>query len=612
MNVLRCWAASTCREPWAWLIVSLILAGSLGCASAGRIESQQGPSAQAPGADDTASSASTQSASTELASTGGYDLPAAPADSRSTLVMAINDVYRIAGLEEGEDGGLARVRTLRRELEREAPDLLVLHAGDALFPSFMSRTYDGKQMVDVLNLLDGRDDDSLDERMFATFGNHEFDESKMSEAAIVDARVEESRFRWLSANLDFKKGADGKPLVEAPNLLPWALVESGGIQVGIFGLIEESLANAEYLEVRDAVAAAREATATLRAKGAEVVIGLTHQFVEADCSLLSTLGEDGPDLVLGGHEHAVQRWRAGDRWLLKADADARSATVVRISIDSAGKVLVEPAERVGLSGDSPPADPLVDARVQEWRARHDTQYCASHNQESGCLAEAVGFARTLLVAEETAIRSEETSLGNWLTDLMLAAFRDQGAQVAFANSGSLRLNQDIQPGPISLADVEGIFQYSMKLRLLEIDGKTLQEVVNRSVEQWPGAGHWLQISGFGFHHDSEKGTATELVLWTPEGKRPVEPGERILAVTGDYLVNPRPDADGKPTSDQDGYTMLNPSQVVAEAGDLKRIVLAALAAVGEAGIAPQAEGRITASADDSADSGGVQLCPNVE
>lgn len=533
-----------------------------------------------------------------------YRLPPAPRGGRTTLVMAINDVYRIAGLENGTAGGLARVRTLRRELELEAPELLLTHAGDAIFPSFMSRTYDGEQMIDVLNLLDGKDDDSLDERMFLTFGNHEFDKSDLDEAGILDDRVQQSRFRWLAANLEFKAGTDGNPLVAAPQLLPWTVVESGGIRVGIFGLLGPELVDAEYADVGDYQAAARRATAALRQLNAEVVIGLTHHFVEDDCALLSALGDEGPDLILGGHEHAEQRFKAGERWLLKADADARSATVVRISIDETGRLSIEPAPRIELAGESPRDDPLVEERVAQWQKKHDESYCTSHNQAPGCLNDRVGVTRTVLVAEESQIRAYETSLGDWLTDLMLAAFRDQGAQVAFINSGSLRLNQNVVPGPISLADMEGIFQYSSPLRLLRIDGATLQKVVDRAVEQWPGSGHWLQIAGFSYLHDSTAATATELMLLTADGPRAVKADDQIMAVTVDYLVNPK--------RDQDGYTMLSQEQVVAETGDLKRIALAALAAVGEGGIAPKTEDRIRLANSLEENSGGIRLCADVD
>src|SRR6185503_2374576 len=94
--------------------------------------------------------------------------------SRSAVILAINDVYRIEGVERGTVGGIARVRTLRQQLEREHPDLLVMHAGDLLFPSFLSRSFNGEQMVDVLNGLDG-DETAFDPRMFVVFGNHEFE-----------------------------------------------------------------------------------------------------------------------------------------------------------------------------------------------------------------------------------------------------------------------------------------------------------------------------------------------------------------------------------------------------------------------------------------------------
>ncbi|MCA9691829.1 MAG: hypothetical protein KC636_19650, partial [Myxococcales bacterium] len=88
--------------------------------------------------------------------------------SRHFRVLHINDVYRIEGLADGR-GGLARVRTLRAQLEADCDAVLLTHAGDTLYPSLLSREYDGAQMIEVLNLLDG-DAAAFDERMVATFG----------------------------------------------------------------------------------------------------------------------------------------------------------------------------------------------------------------------------------------------------------------------------------------------------------------------------------------------------------------------------------------------------------------------------------------------------------
>jgi 2',3'-cyclic-nucleotide 2'-phosphodiesterase (5'-nucleotidase family) len=172
---------------------------------------------------------------------------------------------------------------------------------------------------------------------------------------------------------------------------------------------------------------------------------------------------------------------------------------------------------------------------------------------------------------------------------MVEAFAGCGAQAAFVNSGSLRLNQDVPAGPITRRTVEELFAYPAPLYLLRIDGRTLERVARQAIAGWPGSGNWLQISGFAFVHDTAAGKATDLRLLTPAGPRPVEPDEEILVVTNNYLIDPT-------IGDQDGFTMLTRAMVVegcaANETDLKSgVVVGALAAATD-GIAPPVEGRI--------------------
>src|SRR5688572_23993605 len=122
-------------------------------------------------------------------------VPPAPAPARFKILQ-INDVYKIEGLEGGQSGGLARLRTLRKHLESDGTPVIVLHAGDTLYPSVMSKFLDARPMVDVLNLLDG-DPSAFDPRLVVTFGNHEFDQSDPS---ILMNRVRESAFEWVATN----------------------------------------------------------------------------------------------------------------------------------------------------------------------------------------------------------------------------------------------------------------------------------------------------------------------------------------------------------------------------------------------------------------------------
>jgi len=363
----------------------------------------------------------------------------AQARERTAVLLSINDVYRIEGVEGGKAGGLSRVRALRAELEREHPDLLMLHAGDLLFPSFASRMYKGEQMVAVLNDLDG-DPQADDPRMFVTFGNHEFEKPKLTDAGVLAARVKESRFHWLDGNVVFKKGADGEPLVSGDNLSRTALVESGGIRIGLFGLTIPTT-GVEYVEdFAGPDATARELTADLEAERARIVVAVTHLNWDDDKEILETLGDAGPDLIIGGHDHEHMAIQSGGRWVLKADADARTAVVVRVHLGAAGgKPRIEHELRA-LSGEAPRPDPQVQALVDQWQAKHEKAFCQQAKADPQCLEEVYGRTRTELEAEETKIRGSETSLGDWVTDRMVAAFAACGAQCASDQSRSSLAN----------------------------------------------------------------------------------------------------------------------------------------------------------------------------
>ena len=52
---------------------------------------------------------------------------------REVVVMAMNDVYRIEGVERGQQGDMSLVRALRQQMEQQTPDFLILHVGDFCF-----------------------------------------------------------------------------------------------------------------------------------------------------------------------------------------------------------------------------------------------------------------------------------------------------------------------------------------------------------------------------------------------------------------------------------------------------------------------------------------------
>jgi 2',3'-cyclic-nucleotide 2'-phosphodiesterase (5'-nucleotidase family) len=499
-----------------------------------------------------------------------------PKVKRAVSILVINDIYRM--------DNLPYVRSLRAALEKKEGDVLLLHAGDFLFPSLLSQRYDGEQMVNVLSYLDG-DGKAFDERMFITFGNHEFEKGKLKHADMLQKRITESQFAWLGTNVEFREISPGRRMVQADNLLSSKILSVNGVKVGLLSATT-NVKGADYIHrfipPQEVV---RKVTRELRAQGAEVVIALTHQTVQEDKELLTTLGDDAPDLIAGGHEHERQSLQVNGRRIVKADADAVSAAIVRLTLD--GKKPPQTSlEFVDLPGKYA-ADGMVQQQVGYWENRFGQEYCAEKNAPADCLASVLGKTQVDLTAEELTIRRFETNTGNWLADIAREQFAAQGAQVAFLNSGGMRLNQNIPAGNITRKHMDTLFGYPARLVMLKLTGKQLQAVVDRSIQAWTGNGHWLQISGFAFRHNPDKGTAEDLSLITPQGLRPVKPDETIYAVTGDYLI----DSSG----DQDGYTMLSDKLIADPAQpriELKDQVVKALQQAGSTGIAPKVEGRI--------------------
>ncbi|MBF0622109.1 MAG: bifunctional metallophosphatase/5'-nucleotidase [Magnetococcales bacterium] len=505
--------------------------------------------------------------------------------SNTITLLTVNDIYRIAGVDSGTRGALSRVRQIRKELEAKHPDLIVLHAGDILYPSLMSRMYDGEQMIDVLNGLDG-DFEAFDARFMVTFGNHEFDKSELKHAQLLNARIAESQFDWLGTNIHFMDDAQGVSIGNNSHVKSYRMLEANGLKVGVFSVTTDVKDPAYVTAFEGHSSTARKMTAQLRKQGADLVIALTHLMVSEDKAILEELGQDGPDLIIGGHEHQKQVHTVNGRLIIKADADARTAALVTVTPQS-GQAPIVDHQFLDLD-QNVAVDSLVEKRTLSWQSRFDQEFCQQNESEPGCLDEQLVEAGVVIQAEELTIRRFETNIGNWFMDQARAYYQEEGAQIAFINSGSLRLNQDLASGTmITRRHLEEMFPYPNTLYLIEINGAILKEVINRSISHWTGNGWWLQISGFSFQFDPDSGNVDQLVLVTDQGTIPVTDEMKIKAVTNDFLLDAN--------FSQDGYTMLNQSMVQKtdkSARGLKELSFEGLSALKGTIFKPQIEGRI--------------------
>jgi 5'-nucleotidase len=471
---------------------------------------------------------------------------------RLTLLQ-INDHYVLDPVDGGRRGGMARLATLVREIRRENPNTIFALAGDFLSPSVESTYLQGAQMIGALDAI------GLD---LATFGNHEFD---FGPAILLD-RMRESKFRWLSANVLDRRS--GRPFGTAS---PDALLTLGGLRVGFFGLTTPETAQTSRpgpdVVFEPAVAAGRQVGASLRARGALVVVAVTHQAMADDRALAAAADVD---VILGGHEHEPLVAEEGKTLITKAGSDARYLVQVDLWLAPDGR-LVERSWRFREVSRRLPPDPAVEQLVRIYAGRIDRE-----------LDTVVGRTTVPLEALTTQIRTQESNLGDFVAD----ALRERLAtDVAVINGGAIRGNRTVPPGPLTRRDVSGLLPFSDVVLKLELRGRQVREALEHGLAQTDRAGGgFLQIAG-------------ARIVWDPRRPR----GERLVtAVVGE-----------RPLADDTVYTVAVPSYL-ARGGDgfrvfaqtrvlvgdtsapqLLQIVLQAIAARGT--IAPALDGRIVTS-----------------
>jgi 2',3'-cyclic-nucleotide 2'-phosphodiesterase (5'-nucleotidase family) len=389
--------------------------------------------------------------------------------------LLVNDVYTADTLGDGR-GGLARVATVRNRLANQGPVVFVL-AGDFLSPSVLTKYYGGRQMVESFNAA------KLD---YATFGNHEFD----LELDTLVARIQASKFKWISSNCTL---ADGAPL---PKVLPWDTLRISGHKVGLFGLtLQGNYPRAGRCANPDT--AAQRAVETLSAEGADLIVGLTHQSIQADRDLLAR--EPRIDLLLGGHEHEAQDSTVSGRHVVKADANAVSAQFVTLW---GGKGSWRQAVGLVRINAALPPDTAVARVVAEWND--------SLQRRLG--PERIVGRTTMPIDPATSLsRGRESVVGDLVGDAMRSG---TGADVALLNSGTLRLDHVIQPGPISNHQLEAMFPFADQTRVVTfpLTGARLRRILEHGVSSGIlGTGGFLQVSGLSFTFDPSKPSGRRLV-----------------------------------------------------------------------------------------------------
>lgn len=478
---------------------------------------------------------------------------AAPPTERSAriTILQINDLHEITPIERGKKGGLARVATVRDRVAKESPNAIFVLAGDFLSPSPMSSMFQGSHMVATLNAI------GLD---LATFGNHEFDFG----ADITRERMRESRFTWVSANV-----LDPNTGVSFGDAVPFVLRDFGGIRVAFFGLLTPETRTlsrgAADLKFLDPIPAARDIVARARRAKADLIVALTHQDMADDKQLAAAVPEI--DLILGGHDHLPLDAKVGQTLILKTGSDAVSLGRIDVNVTTggAGRRVETKWELIAVT-DEIPEKPEAAAVVKQYERLMAAQ-----------LDVVVGTTSVPLDTRNEIVRTQESAVGNLVTDLLRAAMQ---ADVALINGGGIRGNTVLPAGQLRRRDVLSILPFANKIVKLDITGETLRLALENGLSQVERtAGRFPQVSGVRYVFDPKRSPGSRLVS-VSVGGWPLDPQARYTLATFDFLLG-----------GGDGYTMLKEGKVLVkpETGPMDSDILVERLKAGP--VAPALDGR---------------------
>lgn len=450
------------------------------------------------------------------------------AEPRRLTILHTNDIQsRLLGfapnseytpLTTGDDdtiGGIARLATLIHERRAKAPEqTLLLDGGDIMMGT----------LFQALGPTDGTEFRLLHALGYdgATLGNHEFDFGPGGLADTVHAAKAAGPLPPLMlANIAFDPDdpADDAlaALFEDGTLTDRRLIERGGVQVGLFGILGaealELTAYAPPVTFPGPIEVARRTAAQLRAEGADIVICLSHSGVHhqgdgtwdgEDAEYLRQIPDI--DVVIGGHSHTplFEPVMVGDRPAVQAGSEARYLGVLELEVDNGVKVV--DYELVPID-DSIPGDPTIHEKVLGFQQRIDETILAPFG-----LTFEEPLLHTSFDLELDADDLPSSNLGHFVADaLRFAARRDgQPVDLAVINRGFVR--DTVRTGRTGQQQLSDLY------RLLPLGIGT--------VDDDPG---YAMVRVWMYGHELKAVTETMIFAWRTQGSRyfPFFSGARV-------------------------------------------------------------------------------------
>ncbi len=282
----------------------------------------------------------------------------------------------------------------------------------------------------------------------------------------------------------------------------------------------------------------------LRARGADIIIALTHAREPSDIKLAEKTPPGLIDIILGGHDHFYNHQVVNGTHILRSGTDFKQLSYIEAyhdaSSDSTWSFRITRHDITRSIPEDPATLQMVDGLTSKLRRHLETP---------------VGYTYTPLDARFTTVRTRESNLGNFVCDLMRHFY---SADCALMAGGTIRGDQVYVPGVLRLKDIMNCFPFEDPVIVIKVKGHAIRAALENSVCLVPALeGRYCQISGsrFCYNTTAEPGSR---VQWVEVAGAPLDEERAYTVATRGYMGR------GK-----DGFTSL---LVRSEGGEAEEIV----------------------------------------
>ena len=418
---------------------------------------------------------------TLLVSSAWADEPK-PLDGK-TVILHTNDVHGSIEL-------YAKVAAMKGDYEAQGAQVILADAGDYSQGTVYVSVNKGKDAVTMMNAA-GYD--------VATIGNHEFDYGYAQLKSNLDSAV----FKVVCANVL----QDGSPVFDA-----YTMINKGGVQVAFVGLETpeaQTKANPALIqgltflagdEMYDAVQTQVDAA---RTAGADIVIVLTHLGVDSSSEPNTSYDlykkVKDIDFIIDGHSHTV----------MTKGPEGEPIQSTGTALNNIGVITIDNATKKIESNELIPIWHTEEVDGKEVPVYDYTKSDATVANDAKAIIDPIDadydqkFAESavdLNGAKAPGNRTEETNLGDLITDAMMWAIKtkapgvDMTNAVAITNGGGIRAA--IAKGDITKKDVNTVLPFGNTLAVVYVKGSELLEALEVSTYCTPKSlGGFPQFAG---------------------------------------------------------------------------------------------------------------------